>query len=145
MLTIKYFAVNTRADNIMYSWRSLVVYVEQVGAADAQHVLHGPGALVDGHDGKVAAQQAVGLGPHAHGQSLEHHLGRTGLGLHVVGRVQARGPDGGQRRPAAGQRHGDGQRGGGGGGTHRDAVGSFLSGHVDGTTHTRRTGRRSMG
>lgn len=92
---------------------SLVVYVEQIGAADAQHVFHGPGALVDGHDGEVAADQPVGFGPHAHGQRLDHHLGRPGLGLKVLGRVQTRGPHGRQLRPATGQRHGGRQRGSG--------------------------------
>lgn len=68
--------------------RSLVADVEQVGAADAQRHLHGPRALVHGHDGEMACHRAVrGLGPHAHGERFEHHLGRTGLSLYVVGRT----------------------------------------------------------
>lgn len=93
--------------------RLLVVYVEQVGAADAQHVFDGPGALVDRDHGEVSGRHAVRFGPHAHGQRLEHHLGRPGLGVQVPFGAQARGSDGGRRRPAARQ-NGDGgsERGG---------------------------------
>lgn len=60
----------------------------------------------------MAAHQAVGFWPHAHGQRLDHHLGRAGLALQVSGRVQTRGPDVQHRRPIAGQHCDRGQRDG---------------------------------
>lgn len=88
---------------------SLVVYVEQVCAADSQNVLDCTRALVDGHDGEMTADRPFGFGPYVHGQSLDHDPGRACLGLQILGRSQARGPHGGRRRAATGQYRDGGQ------------------------------------